>query len=430
MADTTNPDVLALDRQRALAQMLLKKGMETPQGQMIGNRYVGAHPLQFIGGLAQQYVAQNELKDIDTEQAALAKKLRTLGGIESEDIVNTAMGQQGRPELIQQGPTQTGGNIPIQPAIETQAPNPQAALAKALSAQSPQAQALAPSLWADIKPKKTELQINFEAAKNDPTNPFKGSIVDYKNQMSDYQKAELRFKEDENRLQRAKFEFEKQKEGGFGGQTVNNNGVAVGRYDKMGRYQAPTGEVYNAGAVNDARAAHDKAVDLAFKLNQISKDDIKNAYGSTIDYTTNVAGKYLGKLNPTTVDAQTKINTIGIGNVLNNLSQLKGASSDKEMAQMIKDFPGFQADTAVAEKWAERAAKTTNHFLQRNEKRFGFDTEYAQQGRFDGAKQETPKKEIAVPGAPKPGEVRPGQDGNYQFMGGDQFDQKNWKKVK
>ena len=70
-----------------------------------------------------------------------------------------------------------------------------------------------------------------------------------------------------------------------------------------------------------------------------------------------------------------------------------------------------------------------NHFLQRNEKRFGFDTEYAEQGRFGDAKKETPKKEIAFPGAPKQGEIRPGQDGNYRFIGGDQFDKKNWEKV-
>jgi hypothetical protein len=189
MADTTNPDVLALDRQRALAQMLLKKGMEVPQGQMIGNRYVGAHPLQFIGGLAQQYVAQNELKDIDTEQAALAKKLKAIGNIESEDILTTLMGQQGRPELVQQGPTPTGGNIPIQPAVPTQAPNPMAALLKAQNAQSSEGKAYIAPLLANAIPKKTEQQINYEAAKVDG---FKGSFTDYKNQMSDYQKEELK----------------------------------------------------------------------------------------------------------------------------------------------------------------------------------------------------------------------------------------------
>jgi hypothetical protein len=37
-------------------------------------------------------------------------------------------------------------------------------------------------------------------------------------------------------------------------------------------------------------------------------------------------------------------------------------------------------------------------------------------------------KETA-PAAPKVGDVRPGNDGNYRFKGGDQYDQKNWEKV-
>ena len=212
MADTTNPDVLALDRQRALAQMLLKKGMETPQGQMIGNRYVGAHPLQFIGGLAQQYVAQNELKDIDTEQAALAKKLKAIGSMESEDVLTTLMGQQGRPELVQQGPTPIGGNIPIQPAIETQAPNPMAALLKAQSSQSPEGRAYIAPLLANAIPKTPESVIEFNAMKDNPA--YKA----WKNQLTPMQEAqlkneEIRLKFEGQRvgLEGAKFGLEKQK---------------------------------------------------------------------------------------------------------------------------------------------------------------------------------------------------------------------------
>jgi NADH dehydrogenase/NADH:ubiquinone oxidoreductase subunit G len=74
--------------------------------------------------------------------------------------------------------------------------------------------------------------------------------------------------------------------------------------------------------------------------------------------------------------------------------------------------------------WIERSAKTVNRFLKRSEGRFGFDTEYAEEGRF-GAKPKDQKGEVAVAGAPKVGEVRQG----YQFTGGDQYDQKNWKKI-
>jgi flagellar hook-associated protein FlgK len=210
---------------------------------------------------------------------------------------------------------------------------------------------------------------------------------------------------------------------GIGGSNVNNNGMRVGKYDKMGRYISPTGQVYPASAVTEARAEHDAATDLAYKLNQLNKQDVNNAYGSLTDYTTSKVGRMAGPTS--TLDAQTKINNIGINNTLNNLSRLKGASSDKEMAQMIKDFPGYEAPPSVMNSWVERAAKTTNRFLKRSEGRFGFDTEYAEEGRF-GEKPKEQKGEIAAPGAPKIGEIRQG----YKFKGGDQYDQNNWEKVK
>jgi flagellar hook-associated protein FlgK len=163
--------------------------------------------------------------------------------------------------------------------------------------------------------------------------------------------------------------------GEISGGGTNNNGIPVGKFDKMGRYISPKGEVYPASAVTEARKEHDAATDLAFKLNQLSESDIKNAYGSLTDYTTSRVGRMAGSTK--TVDAQTKINNLQINSVLNNLSQLKGASSDKEMAQMIKDFPGYEAPPSVMNNWVNRAATATNRFLKRSENRFGFDTEYA-----------------------------------------------------
>ena len=146
--DYTNPEILGLDRQRAMAQMLLKQGMETPQGQMISNRYVRASPWQFIGNLAQQYVGNKVNEQADVDQLALAKKLREQ---EMADI-NQGMqlfqgtpGQAGVPELTQQGPTQTGGNIPVQaaiPEIAATPANPQAAMARLLGSKGTRANAL------------------------------------------------------------------------------------------------------------------------------------------------------------------------------------------------------------------------------------------------------------------------------------------------
>lgn len=169
-------------------------------------------------------------------------------------------------------------------------------------------------------------------------------------------------------------------DGGFGGEKVTNNGIARGVYDKTGRYRAPTGEVYSAAKMDKAQEAHDKATSLLDKLEGLTEADINAAFGSAADYTTMVGGKLVGPTD--TYAAQNKINEVGIAKVLDNLSTLKGAASDKDMAQMIKDFPGYQASPDVMKKWVDRAVKTTNTFLQKSEKRYGFDTEYGTEGRF------------------------------------------------
>lgn len=180
------------------------------------------------------------------------------------------------------------------------------------------------------------------------------------------------------------------------GNNVNNNGVRIGKFDKVGRYKAPSGEVYTAKAMEDARASHDAASDLLYKIGQVTDDDVKNAFGSATDWTTVPGGGLVASTK--TYNAQTKINSIQIQSVLNNLSKLKGPSSDKEMAQMIKDFPGYNADPDVMRAWANRAVEATNRFLKRSENRYGFDTDYGVEGRFKlkGKKETTPTDDWSV----------------------------------
>jgi hypothetical protein len=176
--------------------------------------------------------------------------------------------------------------------------------------------------------------------------------------------------------------------GGTGvGGGVNNNGVPIGTFDKVGRYTSPTGRVFTAKAVEEAQSGHDNAQDLLDRLQNVTEEDINRAFGSAADYTTMTGGKLIGPTK--TLDAQTKINEVGIRSVLTNLQKLKGPSSDKEMAQMIKDFPGYQAKPEIMKNWVERATRVTNKFLERNENRFGFDTEYAEEGRFNKPKDKT-----------------------------------------
>jgi|694.fasta_scaffold52488_3 hypothetical protein len=173
------------------------------------------------------------------------------------------------------------------------------------------------------------------------------------------------------------------------GARVNNNGVRIGKFDKVGRYRSPEGKTYTAKAMETAQAEHDTTSDLIYKLEQVTDDDIKNAFGSATDWTTVPGGGLIANKN--TYNAQTKINAIQIQSVLNNLSKLKGPSSDKEMGQMIKDFPGYNAPPDVMRNWMNRATEAANRFLKRSESRYGFDTDYGTEKRFSTEKKPAEK---------------------------------------
>lgn len=130
-----NPQLAGFESQRKLAQALINRGSQTPQGQMIGNIYVGASPFQMLGNLAQQYVGQENLKAIDKEELSLAKALRQK---EIEDLTKFSELQYGGkqiPAQAQAGPMPDGGNIPIGTTFSE--PDPMAAFQVAAESQSP-----------------------------------------------------------------------------------------------------------------------------------------------------------------------------------------------------------------------------------------------------------------------------------------------------
>lgn len=353
-----------LNRKQQLAKLLMSQGTQQPTGQMVSGRYVPTSFFQNIAPVANLITGAYLQNKGDEQAKAMAAELRGTRATEM-DAINQAIANKDwvkAQQLINTSTTGAGKEM-LPRLLERNIP----------AMEKPQ---VVPKGGALIGPDGKIIFSNPSAGEGD----------------------------------------------GMGGPSVNNNGVRVGTYDKMGRYRAPTGQVYSSKAVDEARAEHDAATDLAYKLNQLNKGDIKNAYGSAFDYSGSKIGQMVG--NKDVVDAQTKINSLQIGNVLKNLSQLKGASSDKEMAQMIKDFPSYTSDPVVMERWVERASAATNRFLKRSENRFGFDTDYAEQGRFDG-KGKQPSGEIAEPNAPKVGEIRQG----YRFKGGDQYDKNNWVKV-
>lgn len=143
MADPTldqlnNPyqeELMGLNRQRALANMLLQQNMQAPQGQMVSGRYVAPNPLQYLGNMAQIVSANQMASAADTEQKQIAKALRQQ---EVNDLTKFSELQYGTSDkMVQQaGPTPEGGNIPSQ-MVQGQAPNPMAAFQVAAQSQSP-----------------------------------------------------------------------------------------------------------------------------------------------------------------------------------------------------------------------------------------------------------------------------------------------------
>ena len=391
--DQNAPEILALERQKKLADLLQSRALEQPQGQMVSGRYVAPSIIQQLAPLANAYMGRKASEDVESRQSKLANLIRGQNVAETKDIFSTMMGQ---PEVVREGSTlgdEEGNVLPFNKAAV--APDKMGALMKALNAQSPGGQALAPQLMSSMFKEDTPLVV-----------PRGGTVVNRKGDVIargtpeeekfpvSYQEYLLAKKEGyTGSYQQYQNEDANRKQPkisigdptGMVGGGFNNNGVPVGKFDKTGRYISPKGEVFPATAVTAARTEHDAATDLAFKLDQLSKKDIKNAYGSLTDYTTSRVGRMVGP--DETINAQTKINNLQIGALLDNLSRLKGASSDKEMAQMIKDFPGYEASPKIMENWVERASTATNRFLKRSENRFGFDTEYATENRFN-AKEE------------------------------------------
>jgi flagellar hook-associated protein FlgK len=440
MAEMFNPqnaELMDLNRQRKMAELLIARSAESPQGQTVsGGIYVPPSPLKYLANLYSGYVGQKNLEKVDQAQLDYAKALRES---ETSAMADFLQQKQGRP-AVEGGIYGPNNQLTTQTTADMYGPdmalNPQYKQVAPVAAIPANPQAAYANLYANPKASEAQRNLAFTKMNAEPeevtlnegaTRFVRNPDGTYKQVASGGEKLHTVGKNLVTSSGKVVYSAGGGGEGGEGfginGSNVNNNGVRIGKFDKMGRYISPTGQVYPAAAVTEARAEHDTAADLAYKLNQLEKKDIKNAFGSLTDYTTSRVGRMAGSTD--TVDAQTKVNNIGINNTLTNLSRLKGASSDKEMAQMIKDFPGYEADPVVMEKWVERAAKTTNRFLKRSEGRFGFDTEYAQEGRFDGKPKEQ-KGEIATPGAPKVGEVRLG----YRFKGGDQYDQNNWEKVK
>lgn len=139
----TNPEIIALERQRKMAEMLLKRGMQgQPESEMVSGYYVAPSWAQRLSPVVDQLLGQQGLKDVDEKSARLAEMLRQK---DAEDLDKFITLNQGRPaqQVEMAGPYganmgENGQNIPMPvldyPAME---PNRAAALQFAARATNP-----------------------------------------------------------------------------------------------------------------------------------------------------------------------------------------------------------------------------------------------------------------------------------------------------
>ena len=215
------PEILqqqqALNRQQQMAQLLMQQGMQQPSGQMVSGRYVAPSFFQYVAPLAQLYAGTRLQEKGDKALVDLAEQLRKGKEEETRAIMEQLTPRDVQTELA--GPYT--GNVPMPTATQTVQPNIQNAMNLALQSRFGAGKELLPtliqrSLPEPIKP-TTEMQ-NYEYAKSQG---YKGTLNDFRNQITPYQQEQLR-------LDREKFEFEKSKEGTKPLTETQANAVAFG----------------------------------------------------------------------------------------------------------------------------------------------------------------------------------------------------------
>jgi hypothetical protein len=320
--------------------MLIQNGMETPQGQMIGNRYVGASPWQFLGNLAQQYVGQKDLEDIDQKELKIAEILKAKEAANLQQGFNQLYGTK---EFAQQGPTIEGGNIPVQPAT---APNRQLALATLLSPDSGAAAKMIGSRIADLE---------FDQPKLHTVAPG-GALVG----------------PDGKLIYQAPFK----PTGGVGDGMGGMDGE--GRFNKKGDYIAPGGVFIGKTEVAKDREIARAANELRQDLQKLKPEDIKNTETILGDVTQSGFKKYLASQfgNPA-LAAQAKVNTSAVMQTLQNLPP--GPASDKDIMQAKSSFPGY-GNAKDLQDWVDNTQALLARKIANVNQKYGSENWYGAQG--------------------------------------------------
>ena len=83
------PEYLALERQKKIADLLMQKGQQLPEGQMVSGYYVAPSLTQQLNPLLNAYMGGNMAEQNEARTAKLADLLRGQNVTEAQDILNS-----------------------------------------------------------------------------------------------------------------------------------------------------------------------------------------------------------------------------------------------------------------------------------------------------------------------------------------------------
>jgi hypothetical protein len=363
--DQNAPEILALERQKKLADLLQSRALEQPQGQMISGRYVAPSILQHLAPLANAYMGRKAGENYESEASKLAQRLRQQNVTEGEDILSTMMGREGQAVPMTAPSTdadaQPSGFYGTQPSMEMQgavAPDKMGAMLKALKAQGSIGQSLAPQLMSSLFKEDTPLVV-----------PRGGTVVNRKGDVI------ARGTPEEEKFPVSYQEYKLAQKEGFKGtyqeyqdmdanrkrMKIDLSGVVnpQGGYNKKGDWVTPNGAAINHTEVAKDREIVRAANDLREGLAEITPVDIKKQASLLGDVTQGGARGYIAKqLGLDALKAQVKINASAVQQTLQNLPP--GPASDKDISQAKSTFPGY-GDADALKDWIDN----TNRMLER-----------------------------------------------------------------
>jgi hypothetical protein len=343
--DQTNPEIIGLAEQKALAKSLREHGMkQNLQGQMVSGRFVGASPLQGLADLLNIHTGKSMEREIAQKEKDIIEKQQMGQNANLQQGLNQ---YYGTPEFTQQGPTITGGNIPVQPAMQ---PDRRMALATLLA---PEGGATSKAIASKL------LEKEFAEPKTHVVQPG-AVLVDEKG----------------NKMYQAPYRPLAGEGGGYG-----YGAEGEGRFNKKNDWITPDGRTtIKAADVSKDREIVQTAKFLNNGLNKIKDEDIKKSDTILGDVTKENPNKsfFAKKLGfEDAVSAQTKINSSSVMQLLQNLPP--GPASDKDILMAKSTFPGYGSEKALRE-WIVNTRDLLNDKVAIINAKYGSENWYGAQG--------------------------------------------------